>query len=169
MVRWVCRFSFLLILVSLLGCGSSGGGGDGTGDPIEVEVGATIDALVADIEQLDAQKVSENWLDTSGEYYRKNLPNPESMEALKNRLNASFAKIKPQSLTFQILNRGIESTGEQGAQMLGDLIVTYTPIGSDIPVTLANEKIHFLLERVGKWGIKSFGSPQYPTSFPPEL
>ncbi|HNV69866.1 MAG TPA: hypothetical protein PKO06_09225 [Candidatus Ozemobacteraceae bacterium] len=169
MHSWVCRFSVLLLLISLLGCGSSGGGGSGTGDPIEAEVGETIDALVKDIESLDAQKVSENWLDMNGKCFRTNVATPETMPNLKDRLNAFFQKVKPQSLTFQIKDRGIESLGENGAQMLGDLVVTYTPVGAEDPVTMPSEKLNLYLERVGKWGVISFGSSHYPTSFPPQL
>lgn len=169
MFRRVCRFSFLLVLISLLGCGSSSGGGNGTGDPIEIEVGAVIDAFVAEIEQLDAQKVSEDRLDANGTYYRKALDNPESMGTLTGRLYSFFAKIKPNSLTFQIENRYIESIGENGAQMMADLTVTYTPNGSDNPVTIPSERLYLRLERAEKWGITSFGSLEYPTSFPPQL
>lgn len=169
MWRWVCRFSVLLALVALLGCGSSGGGGAGTGDPIEVEVGDTIDALVIDLQSLDAQKVKTDWLDSNMQYHRLNLDVPGNVDNFKTRLDDFFAKIEPQSLTFAINNRGIQSAGDNGAQMLADLVVTYTPKNTNNPVTLPSEKLNLVFEKVGKWGVISFGSPLYQTSFPPQL
>lgn len=165
MFRWVLPVAVLFALVTLLGCGSSGGGGAGTGDPVEVEVGATLDSVITDLEALNFQKVKTDWLDTNMTYHRVNTA-PGVLSDFSNRLQAFLGKV--QSLSFAVNNRGIESTGEAGAQMLGDLTYSYVPTGANASVEVS-EKIYMTFQRVGKWGVFSIGSPQYPTTFPPEL
>ena len=165
MYSWVCRFSVLLLLISLLGCGSSGGGGSGTGDPIEAEVGPIVDAFIAKLEARDTSEVMK-LIDGNITYFGQ--AGTFRYSAFQERLHQFLTNVE--SLSFTISEpRGIVSGGDDSAVVRGKLVYTYTANGQNQPVEVTEENFELQLYREAKWGVLSFGSLDHPTSFPPQL
>jgi len=161
------RFWLFVILLGCagyltLGCGSNSGESANGVDPIEVEVGASLDAFFASVAARNLEAAMTQ-VDSNLQYYRAGSSAPLGYVDFTVQLSGFISKAA--SITLLINDRGIVADGENTARVRGILVCQYYTGGS---LQTLQETCEILYERVSRWGIRSLSRyNQEGMSFPP--
>jgi len=163
-VRQLLAIGFIGLLL-MVGCSGGGGGGStGTGlDPIEVEVGTELDAVLAGMNARNLDQAMAG-IDSNLQYFRSGSTTPLSYSVFRDKLSAFLTGAA--SITVSVVSRSVVPAGESAATVRGTLVYTYRD--STGLAKSGQEECEMSWERVSRWGVKRLsGFNLAGLAFPP--
>ncbi|MFZ2955760.1 MAG: hypothetical protein WA705_02545 [Candidatus Ozemobacteraceae bacterium] len=159
-----CALLFLLFSIGCSGGGSGGGASNGTGvDPIEVEIGVSVDLFLGAIASGSIDRAMQE-VDSNLQYHRAGSQVVLGYTGFKEKLGNFLAGVS--SISIALTPRSVVPDGENAATVHGTL--TYSYVDASGTPRSAQEACEIYYARIARWGIQSLSGPnQTSMSFPP--